>query len=59
MQDLQHELVHLRGQLSTVQRASKNHEQNSKSTLNDLNYQNNSLLQELDEVGLIESFVFF
>lgn len=50
MQDLQHELQHMRGQLSNVQKASKNHEQNSKSTLHDLNYQNNSLVQELDQV---------
>ena len=53
MQDLQHELQHMRGQLTNVQKASKHHEQNSKSDLNDLNYQNNSLIQELDQVGLI------
>eukprot|EP00111_Clytia_hemisphaerica_P019736 TCONS_00058240-protein len=50
MQDLHHELGHLRGQLSNVQKASKTHEQSSKSHLQDLNYQNNSLVQELDEV---------
>ena len=51
MQDLQHELQHMRGQLSSVQQASKHHELNSKTNLHDLNYQNSSLVEELDQVS--------
>lgn len=50
MQDLHQELNHLSGQLSSVQKASKHQEKSNKSTLQDLNLQNSSLIQELSEV---------
>ena len=57
MQDLQHELSHLSGQLETVQKVSRTHELSNKSNLDDINIQNNSLLKELDEVNILYHYL--
>lgn len=57
MQDLQHELSHLSGQLETVQKSTRTKEQSNKNNLDDIQLQNNSLLKELDVVSTLNEFM--